>query len=112
MLFDDNEEMVNLISVILEFDNIEVITGHFASDPVDQVREHKPDFILLDVNLGEYNGIEILESIRKIPDLNDTKVFSTSGFDYSEESLKKGAQGFLQKPYLPSDLLEMIKRFS
>jgi len=112
MLLDDNEEMVALISTILELENIEVVSAKFTSDPVDQIREHKPDFILLDVKLGEYNGIELLEEIRQDPIIKNTKVFSTSGFDYSEECLEKGAQGFLQKPYLPSDLLDMIKRFS
>jgi CheY-like chemotaxis protein len=112
MLLDDNEEMVALITTILELENIDVISANFKTDPVDQIRENKPDIILLDVKLGEYNGISILEEIRSDNNLKDTKVFSTSGYDYSEECLEKGAQGFLQKPYLPSDLLEMIKRFS
>jgi CheY-like chemotaxis protein len=112
MLLDDNEEMVTLISKILEFENIEVISAEFTSDPVDQIREHKPDFILLDVKLGEYNGIDILEEIRQDPLISETKVLTTSGFDYSKECLEKGAQAFLQKPYLPSDLLDIIKQFS
>jgi len=62
--------------------------------------------------IGEYNGIEILEEIRKDPSIKEIKVFTTSGFDYSKECLEKGSEGFLQKPYLPSDLLEMIKQFS
>lgn len=112
MLIDDNEEMVILITTILGFEGIEVIPAIFTSNPVDQIREHKPDFILLDVKLGEYNGIDILEEIRKDPSIKETTIFTTSGFDYSEECLEKGAEGFLQKPYMPSDLLEMIKRFS
>ncbi len=112
MLLDDNEEMVTLVSKILEFENIEVISAKITSDPVDQIREHKPDFVLLDVKLGEYNGLDILEEIQQDPLISETKVLSTSGLDYSKECLEKGAKGFLQKPYLPSDLLEMIKRFS
>lgn len=112
MLLDDNEEMVTLISTILELENIEVLPIDLNNDLVAQIREHKPDFVLLDVRLGDINGIDILESIRIDPQLNDVHVLSTSGFDYSEECLEKGAQGFLQKPYLPNDLLEMINQHS
>ena len=112
MLLDDNEEMVTLISTILSFEDIEIIPVELTSDPVDQINKHKPDFLLLDVKLGEYDGIEILEQIRKNPQMEDVMIFSTSGLNYSEKCLEMGAQGFLQKPFLPSDLLEMIKRFS
>lgn len=109
MVLDDNKEMVSLITTVLSFDDIEVVPVDLSSDPVTQIVNFNPEIILIDVKLGEYNGIEILEQIKQLPKTETINVILTSGFDHSEECLAKGAVGFIQKPYMPNSLLELIK---
>jgi CheY-like chemotaxis protein len=65
----------------------------------------------MDVHLRRGNGLSILQKIHQNPDLLSLKVIITSGEDYSYECKKIKANGFLMKPYMPDDLLQMVKRF-
>ena len=71
--------------------------------------DEKPDLVLMDCNLSDRNGLDILAEIRSNPLLVDLPIIMTSGIDLSDESKLKGADGFLLKPYSPDLLLETIK---
>jgi len=70
--------------------------------------------ILMDVNLknlggGMPSGFDLLAAIRADQDLCQTGVIMLSGMDYRGESKAAGANGFLMKPYMPDDLMKLIK---
>jgi CheY-like chemotaxis protein len=48
--------------------------------------------------------------MRNTPDLQDLHVLMTSGLNYKEECLQAGADNFLLKPYMPDELINLIKR--
>jgi CheY-like chemotaxis protein len=52
----------------------------------------------------------ILEVIRKNQDLSDIRVVMTSGLNVKEECLRRGANAFLMKPFMPDDLLNLLKQ--
>ncbi len=64
---------------------------------------------MLDVFLAGQNGLQILESIRAHPRLRATRVVMVSGMDVSAECKKKGADAFLLKPYMPDELVRLLK---
>ena len=109
MLAEDDLTMVNLLKTLLKMEGFEVVVLDADDDVVKAVSEHCPDILLMDINLSHQNGLEILKSIRHSPTVCNARVIMTSGLNLKEECLKSGANGFLLKPYMPDDLIQMLK---
>ncbi len=112
MLVEDDHTMRSLLKTLLEMEGFEVTfgAGH-AEALLEDLHNVKPQLVVMDVHLaGGVNGIDLLDSIRQDPDLQQTRIVMTSGMDYREASLNAGADGFLQKPYMVEDLLQLVRQ--
>ena len=78
-------------------------------DVLDNIRAAKPDVLLIDIFLGDRNGLDIVRQIRQMPDLNSMKIIMASGIDKTEDCLAAGANDFLLKPYMPNELFEKLR---
>jgi DNA-binding response OmpR family regulator len=110
MLIEDDPTMLSLLNTLLEIEGYEVAQIDTFDNVVESVRFVAPDVILMDVNLDNADGIKLLESIRKENELQNIKVIMSSGMDFNDESLSKGANGFLLKPYMPDELITKINQ--
>ena len=72
--------------------------------------QEKPDALLMDVHLGGQNGMELVEKIRKNPENANVNIVMTSGLNTKDECLQRGADHFLMKPFMPDDLLNLLKK--
>lgn len=102
--------MVSLLKTLLKMEGFEVVALAADADVPDAVRVEKPDVVLLDVHLSHQSGLEILDAIRSAGDINGVRVVMSSGANVKEECLKRGANGFLLKPYMPDDLITLLKQ--
>ncbi len=112
MLVEDDHTMRSLLKTLLEMEGFTVLfgAGH-AENLFEELRREKPELVVMDVHLaGGVNGIDLLNSIREDPDLKHTRIIMTSGMDYRTDSLKAGADAFLQKPYMVEDLLALLRQ--
>jgi DNA-binding NarL/FixJ family response regulator len=113
MLVEDDEMMLSLIGALLELEGYEVVGLDQSAGQegiMSALRREKPALVLLDVNLRQINGIDLLRCIRKSVDLKLMKVLMTSGMDYGLRCYQEGADGFLLKPYMPEELIEKIRQ--
>ncbi len=109
LLADDDFTMVSLLKTLLNLEGYQVSTLlDKPGDILKNVREASPDFLLLDVYLGDRNGVDIVRQIRKDPGLKDIRIIMVSGLDKTEECLAAGADKFLLKPYMPSELFDIL----
>jgi CheY-like chemotaxis protein len=110
LLADDDYTMVALLKTLLSMEGYQVATlMDKAGDLLENVRQAKPDVILLDIYLGDRNGLDIVRQIRKTPDLDHIRIIMASGIDKSEECLAAGADEFLLKPYMPNELFDILR---
>ncbi|MBA4379401.1 MAG: hypothetical protein C0393_01710 [Anaerolinea sp.] len=110
LLAEDDRTMVSLLKTLLSMEGFQVITlAGATSDILEIIRREKPAIVLMDIFLGDKNGIEILRKLREMPDLTKMKVIMSSGMNLRDECLAAGANDFLLKPYMPDDLLKMLK---
>lgn len=111
MLIEDDQGMRTLLETLLKLEGYQVssVAGEEDEDLLATVIKESPEFVLLDVHLSHGSGIALLESIRQNQELNNIKIVMTSGMDFREKCIQKGAQGFIQKPYMPDELITMIK---
>lgn len=110
LLADDDFTMVTLLKTLLGMEGYQVATLLDQNgDLIENVRRERPDILLVDVYLGDRNGLDIVRQIRAEPDLRDLKIIMASGIDKTEECRAAGANAFLLKPYMPDDLFDLLR---
>lgn len=110
LLAEDNVNMMSLLKTLLEMEGFEVMAMQADADVLAAVRRGKPDVILLDVHLSQQSGLDILDSLRSSQDTADVRVVMSSGASVKDECMRRGANAFLLKPYMPDDLIAILKR--
>lgn len=114
LLIEDDDLMISLLKTLLGIDGYEVVAFKSGEDVLQVVQREQPDVILLDVNLknlgiNNVTGLDLVGQIRSNYDAKHTGVILSSGINYRQESKAVGADGFILKPYMPDDLLKLIK---
>jgi DNA-binding NarL/FixJ family response regulator len=85
----------------------EAATGR---DAIQQFRTHRPDVTLMDLQMPDMNGMDALIAIRaEFPDAKVIMLTTYEGDAHILRALKAGAQGYLLKNTLHSDLLQTIR---
>lgn len=114
VLVDDQPLIRSGIRALLEAeDDIDVVgeggTGH---DGVDLAREHRPDVVLMDVQMPGLDGIAATRRIVADDALAGTHVVMLTNYgvdEYVFEALRAGASGFVVKDTEPADLLQAVR---
>jgi two-component system response regulator MtrA len=110
LLAEDDPTMISLLKTLLNIEGFEVET--ILDQPgnlLENMCKAKPDVVLLDVHLGELNGVDIIRQMRQVPELKSVKVIMSSGMHKEDECLAAGADDFLLKPYMPEELLRRLR---
>jgi len=110
LIVDDDEELVELLSDVFDKDGrFEVKTANNGFDAGMQVREFRPDLVVLDVMLPDINGKEVCQRIRSDETLEAVKIICISGMveqDKVAELRLAGANDFMHKPFNVDRLLD------
>ena len=101
--------MVSLLKTLLHMEGFEVVALDADADIAAAVEQEKPDAIFMDVHLGEQSGMQVLDLIRRNVGTANIRVVMTSGLNMKDECLRLGADAFLQKPFMPDDLINALK---
>ena len=110
MLAEDDVAMVALLKTLLKMEGFDVVALQADADIVDAVRAENPDVLLMDVYLSHQSGLEILDLLRSLEDTIYVPVVLSSGASFNDECIRRGANGFLAKPYMPDDLIAILKQ--
>jgi CheY-like chemotaxis protein len=110
LLAEDDITMVSLLKTLLKMEGYEVVALAADADVPAAVRRERPDLLLMDVHLFHQSGLEILDTLRHAGDTRYTCVVMTSGMNMKDECMRRGANDFLLKPYMPDDLLGILRR--
>ncbi len=109
LLAEDDQTMVSLLKTLLGMEGYEVVALDVNSDVPAAVEQEKPDVLFMDVHMGKQNGLKIMQKIRNNPETAAVRVVMTSGLNVKDECMKSGADHFLLKPFMPDDLLKLLK---
>ncbi len=111
LLVDDQELLRSGFRMILEAAEGITVVGEAADggDGAEQARLRKPDVVLMDIRMGDVDGIE---ATRRIVAADAGKVVILTTFDLDEyvyAALRAGASGFLLKDTRPDDLVQAVR---
>jgi two-component system, OmpR family, response regulator CpxR len=111
LFLEDDPTIQHLIKTLLEIEGFELKSFRdiHATKIYQVIQEENPDVILMDIHLGKINGLDLLKHIRLNPEFQKVKIIMTSGMDLRIESMEAGADFFLMKPYMPDDLVKIIR---
>lgn len=111
LVVDDSKFICKQITSILMPRNYTVDTAYTANDGLDMIDLNDYDIIILDIELPDINGVEVLENIKSNPDRFMTPIIVLSGNHDPElirNILKLGANDFVRKPYIIEEFLLKI----
>lgn len=115
MVVDDSVTVRKVTSRLLERNGMEVITAKDGLDAVAQLQDHKPDIILLDIEMPRMDGFEVASFVRHDDNLRDTPICmitSRTGEKHRERALAIGVNEYLGKPFQETELLDTIMRLT
>ncbi len=110
LLAEDDVTMVSLLKTLLKMEGFDIVSIHADANVVEEIKKENPAVLLLDFHLGAQNGLDILDEIRNQEATRNVKVIMSSGASVKEECMNRGANGFLLKPYMPDDLINLLKQ--
>ncbi|RMF41282.1 MAG: response regulator [Planctomycetota bacterium] len=113
LLVDDNRNESQLLAEYLRTFGYEVVTAYDGFEALSYLEGNKkPDFVLLDMQMPRMDGAETIRRIRSMPALDGIRIFVVSGFDAEKSPVEIGPQGadaWLTKPLVPSELMSLME---
>lgn len=110
LVADDETNIRRLLTGILEDEGYEVQGAGSGAETIAACRSFHPDCVLLDVWLGDMNGVEVLEKSREeLPDGAFIMISGHATVDVAVQALKKGAFDFLEKPLGTDRVLGVVR---
>jgi two-component system chemotaxis response regulator CheY len=108
---DDDQEMIQAISLMMNLLDFEVKPFITARSAAKALEDEQPDLLVLDINMPEVNGIDLLEYIRLREKFNGLPVVMLSSEHTDakvDEALDKGADAYMMKPVTLDELEDAI----
>jgi two-component system, cell cycle response regulator DivK len=115
LIIEDNPDNMVLITRFLEkfgYRTLQAVTGMKGFEMALQKR---PDFIILDIQLPDIEGTEVLRKIRSSEIGNSIPVIAMTSYAMSgdrEKLLSAGCDGYIEKPIDPERVISQIKRLT
>ena len=112
MVVDDEPDVADLLSLMLESQGYEVISAYGGNECLEKLEHEIPDLILLDLIMPDIDGWEVLERIRQDERLNSVFVIILTAKQLTAEVVQKKAQyitEYLVKPITKGGLISAIE---
>lgn len=112
MLIEDDPTMVSLLTTLLSLEGftVKVPKNHHMKSVLNAIIKQHPQIALVDVNLLMGSGIDLVREIRREPKIKGIRILMSSGLNLKRECIQAGADDFIQKPYMPDELIKLIHK--
>jgi GAF domain-containing protein/CheY-like chemotaxis protein len=108
LLIEDNKDMVDQFRRALQRQGFEVQTADHPAYAEAMVGQLRPTVVVMDVNFAEGRGWEILKNLKERDDTFDVPIIVNSLSSESERAYQLGAYHFIQRPFTPDKLVEIV----
>lgn len=111
LIIEDNDNNMELISFILQANNFTCIKAENGQQGFEMAVSSQPDFILLDIQLPDIDGVKVLRMIRQHAAGKDVPVIAITSYAMAgdrERLLEEGCTGYLEKPIDPNIIIQQI----
>jgi DNA-binding response OmpR family regulator len=111
VLIEDEPDISMLVEATLKFGGHQIWSASHGHQGIDLVRQHHPDMVLLDIQMPDISGYQVLKQLKADAQVCHIPVMLFSAHDRPEDvqrGTEMGAYGFLFKPFDPQELLLQV----
>ena len=109
LIVDDEARMRRFIRMNMELEGFQVIEAANGVQALDQIRQHTPELIIMDVMMPEMDGFETLQLLREISTVPVILLTVKSDEEDKIQGLDLGADDYVTKPFSPNELISRAK---
>ncbi len=111
LVIDDDPDFAASLIPILESENYQPLVAYSEEEALEAIRKSAVDLALIDIRLGQDNGIELLPKLKEIqPNILCVMVTGFGSVETAVQALNNGAYDYLRKPVNPEELLATLRR--
>ncbi|MEM7301212.1 MAG: response regulator [Pseudomonadota bacterium] len=114
MIVEDNELNMKLFNDLLEANGFETVKTRNGLEALDLARQHRPDLILMDIQLPEVSGLQVTKWLKEDEELAPIPVIAVTAFAMKgdEERIRQGGcEAYISKPIEVAKFLETVKSY-
>ena len=111
LVVDDAKPIREILTLVLEDEGHKVVTASDGFEAIDEIETEQFDLAIVDVNLPDSDGIDVLRKIKQKS--TDTEVVVVSGFaslDSAVEAVRAGAYDYIIKPFNVKSITEVVRK--
>ena len=109
LLVDKEKEVCDFIVRFFSERNFEVLNATNGIDALLAIKRDRPDIVLLELEMNDIDGIEVLRRIRKIKrNIKVIVVTSINDIEIMNEAKRLGVISYLTKPIVLSELMDIV----
>jgi DNA-binding NtrC family response regulator len=111
LVIDDEEDLRDMLEFLLSGEGFEVASADSGLAAVELVRAHRFDVAITDMRMPGMNGIETLTALKQLdPSIEVIVATGYASEQTAAECMRRGAYGYLRKPFEIADLRSLIER--
>jgi len=114
LIVEDNELNMKLFHDLLEAHGYNILQTKDGMEALKLARAHRPDLILMDIQLPEVSGLEVTKWMKDDEDLRSIPIIAVTAFAMKgdEEKIREGGcEAYIAKPISVANFLQTIERF-
>ena len=114
LAIDDSESGLKIIEKLLKGTEIKLDLASTGKESIDKVKINKYDLILLDEDLSQISGMELMTKLKEIRNFKTPVILLTkdNNYEYNEEYTNAGFTSYILKPLKKDKLLELIDKYT
>jgi two-component system, cell cycle response regulator DivK len=114
LIIEDTEDNRRIMRDVLSHAGFEVIEAIDGANGVAMAESHRPDLILMDIQLPVMDGYDATRRIKAQPELKHIPIIAVTSYALSGDETKTraaGCDGYVAKPFSPRQLLAKVNEF-
>ena len=114
LIVEDDEKHMILVRDVLQFKGYQTLEAATATEGLRLAREARPDLVLMDIQLPDFDGITALALLRADPQTQNIPVVAVSASvmpDDQQRVAVSGFEAFITKPINMKHFIETVERF-
>jgi len=114
LIVEDNELNMKLFHDLLEAHGYKTLQTRNGIDAIALARKHRPDLIVMDIQLPEVSGLDVTKWLKEDDSLRHIPIVAVTAFAMKgdEERIREGGcEAYVSKPISVSRFLETIRQF-
>ena len=114
LVVEDNDLNMKLFHDLLEAHGYNIIQTKDGMDALRLARQHRPDLILMDIQLPEVSGLEVTKWLKEDDNLKSIPVVAVTAFAMKgdEEKIREGGcEAYIAKPISVTKFLQTVEKF-